>query len=171
MHLRPTTIQDCDLLAELHRETFTEKWDASAFRELFESGTTAGLIAECERRSCGFIVHRIVADEAEILTLAVRPKARRKGIAQALLKLAGQVAWDRGARALFLEVDADNHFALRLYGKLGFREVGRRKAYYQIDGHVHDALVLRSALPLSGSAWEVQPNSTTVEGTKSSGKA
>lgn len=92
----------------------------------------------------GFVLARAAADEAEILTLAVRPAARGKGLGRALLQAAIQKAKALGATTMFLEVGADNPAALALYAGLGFTKVGARKAYYE----GRDALVLR--LPLAG---------------------
>ncbi|RAI57221.1 ribosomal-protein-alanine acetyltransferase [Roseicella frigidaeris] len=91
----------------------------------------------------GFVLARAAGGEAEILTLAVRPPARRRGLGGALLAgaLAGAVA--RGAAAMFLEVAAGNAAARALYAGQGFVEVGRRRRYYP-DGS--DALVLRRVL-------------------------
>jgi ribosomal-protein-alanine N-acetyltransferase len=77
-----------------------------------------------------FIMSRIAADEAEILSVAVAPKARGRGLAGDLLRhhLARVAA--RGAVRMFLEVGEDNAPALRLYTKAGFREVGKRPGYY-----------------------------------------
>jgi [ribosomal protein S18]-alanine N-acetyltransferase len=91
----------------------------------------------------GLILARVAAEEAEILTLAVAPAARRQGQGVALLAGAMTVARIRGAEAMFLEVAAGNAAALALYGGFGFTEVGRRRRYYP-DGS--DALVLRRDL-------------------------
>jgi ribosomal-protein-alanine N-acetyltransferase len=91
----------------------------------------------------GFVLARVAADEAEIVTLAVRPAARGRGLGRALLQAAIDKARSLGADTMFLEVGADNPQALALYAGLGFAKVGARKAYY--DGR--DALVLR--LPLA----------------------
>lgn len=89
------------------------------------------------------VLARVVADEAEILTLAVAPPARRTGLARALMAAAMHTAAARGATAMFLEVAAGNAPALALYSSLGFDQVGRRTGYY---GPRRDALVLRAAL-------------------------
>ena len=91
----------------------------------------------------GFVLARAVAGEAEILTLAVAPAARGKGLGRALLQAAISKAQALGAQTMFLEVGADNPAALALYAGLGFTKVGDRKGYYQ----GRDALVLR--LPLA----------------------
>ena len=91
----------------------------------------------------GFVLGRTTVDEAEILTLAVAPRARGKGLGRALLQAAINRAKTMGAVTMFLEVGADNPHALALYAGLGFAKVGARKGYYE----GRDALVLR--LPLA----------------------
>jgi ribosomal-protein-alanine N-acetyltransferase len=93
----------------------------------------------------GFVLARVASDEAEILTLAVTPHARRSGLGRSLVAVAAETALARGARAMFLEAAFDNAAALGLYASLGFEAVGRRRSYY---GPMRDALLLRAALPL-----------------------
>ena len=90
-----------------------------------------------------FLLGRIVADEAEVLTLATHPALQRQG--RAAQMLATFLAQARVAQATrtFLEVAADNHPAMQLYQKAGFQQVGRRQRYYRAaDGKFVDALVL-----------------------------
>jgi ribosomal-protein-alanine N-acetyltransferase len=90
----------------------------------------------------GFSLSRIVADEAELLLLAVKSDAQRSGIGKALLGAFEQAALGRGARRLHLEVRDGNH-ALNLYDSSGFTLVGRRIDYYKgPDGALYDALTL-----------------------------
>ena len=90
---------------------------------------------------------RLVADEAEILSIAVAAAHRGRGIAGALLNLHLRRLAGLGARAVFLEVDAQNEPAQRLYRRAGFREVGRRPGYYPQGGNqAAAALVLRRDL-------------------------
>jgi ribosomal-protein-alanine N-acetyltransferase len=91
------------------------------------------------------VISRVAGDEAEILTLAVSPAARRNGAGTALMNEAARHAWEYGARTMFLEVATSNEAAYALYSRLGFREVGRRKSYY---ASAEDALILRADLPL-----------------------
>lgn len=125
-------------LAAIHAEAFDAPWDAAAFRELLgQPGVIA--IAEVD----GFILIRVVADEAEILTLAVRPAARRQGIAARLTAQAAAAAQSFGATRLFLEVAEDNAPARALYAALGFQPAGRRRGYYaRKDAPAVDALIL-----------------------------
>lgn len=135
------------LLAALHRTAFppAECWDAAAMEAVLAMpGVLVGLgRMGDEPVPDGFIIGRVAADEAEILTLAVAGPARRRGMGRALLDwMEGQVA-ARGAARLILEVSAANAAAQALYRGVGFSEIGRRRAYYP-DGA--DALVLERAL-------------------------
>lgn len=130
-------------LAALHATAFAEPWDAPAFAALLDQ---AGVFAV--DAPDGFILMRAVADEAEILTLAVRPQARRRGLGGRLVGEGAVEAAARGAVRLFLEVAADNVPARALYAQAGFVEAGRRPGYYaRPDGARQDALLL--ALNLS----------------------
>ncbi len=125
-------------LAALHAEAFDAPWSAAAFADLLGQ---AGVVLEGE--TGGFILVRVVADEAEILTLAVRPSARRLGLGGRLVRAARDRAAASGAMRMFLEVAEDNGPARALYGALGFAATGRRPRYYRrSDGPAVDALIL-----------------------------
>ncbi len=91
----------------------------------------------------GFVLARVAADEAEILTIAVLPEARRTGQGGRLLDAAVEATRQAGAAALFLEVASDNTAAIALYASRRFCPVGRRAHYY---GQDRDAVVLRRDL-------------------------
>lgn len=137
--IRLATHDDTARLAAIHAASFAEAWDAAALAALMAG---EGVVALCAKD--GFVLIRTVADEAEILTVAVAPDARRKGLARALVTQAAQTARASGAARIFLEVSAQNAPAVALYDRLGFAEIGRRRAYYA-DGA--DARVM--ALKLS----------------------
>jgi len=133
---------DFAALASLHATSFPDAWSANAIRELFAgSGVFAFFLSD------GFILARTVGDEAEILTLAVVPSARRRGLGRLLIRAAAHHARERGVHSLFLEVAANNIAAHALYQSQGFIAVGRRKAYYGLQ----DADVLKVMLPLPNS--------------------
>ena len=132
-------------LAAIHAQSFAEAWGARTFAELLASPGAVVFAAED-----GFILARVAGGEAEILTLAVLPQARRHGLASALVEAAAAHAAARGGEAMFLEVAVSNVAALALYGRMGFAAAGRRKGYYTKPGQAaEDALVLRSPLPLA----------------------
>ncbi|MEO0751385.1 MAG: GNAT family N-acetyltransferase [Pseudomonadota bacterium] len=94
-----------------------------------------------------FALLRVVANEAEILTLATDPAHRRQGLARALLETLISRARTEAADTLFLEVSDTNHPARALYAAAGFREVARRSNYYRApQGHRTDALILSKSL-------------------------
>ena len=132
-----------DELAALHARCFStpRPWSASEFTSLLSN---AFLLTSQQ----GFLLGRVVADEAELLTLAVDPVMRRQGIARGLVEDFKSQAINQGAHVAFLEVAADNSAAIALYLSSGFEQVGRRRSYYrQPDATAIDALVLRYSLP------------------------
>jgi ribosomal-protein-alanine N-acetyltransferase len=132
---------DAAAAAMLHARAFPpgEAWGESAIALMLDLPGTFGVL----RPHGGFVLARVAADEAEILTLAVVPEARRAGLGGALLAEALAGARLRGAGAMFLEVSEANQAARALYARADFVEVGRRRRYY-VDGS--DALVLRREL-------------------------
>lgn len=128
---------DTASLAALHAVSFPDPWDSAAIAALLATPGTFALHAHD-----GFVLARVAAEEAEILTLAVAPAARGRGLGRALLQAAIRKAHAMGARTMFLEVGVENPSALALYAGLGFVRVGLRKAYL----YGKDALVLRLSL-------------------------
>ncbi len=125
-------------LAAIHASAFDAGWDAAAIQTLLDM-PGAALEAEAD----GFLLWRRAADEAEIVTLAVRPEARRRGLGGRLLDRVLDRARDQGVARLFLEVAHDNDAALALYASRGFEQAGGRPAYYaRPDGVRADALIL-----------------------------
>ncbi|MCC6914604.1 MAG: ribosomal protein S18-alanine N-acetyltransferase [Rhodospirillaceae bacterium] len=130
----------------LHRTSFAAPWRDEEFAKLLEQPGVAGLMwtgAEPQ----GFILIRAVADEAEILTLAVAPDFRRRGIAESLLEEAARMLRAGGTHRLFLEVADDNTAARALYEKRGFTATGRRAKYYERGAAPRvDAVIMALAL-------------------------
>ena len=122
-------------LAAIHAAAFppAERWDAAALAELLAMPAAFGVL---DARG-GFALARVAGGEAELLTLAVMPQARRQGIGRALVHV---VRAKLDGAPLFLEVAADNAAARALYRSAGLAECGRRRDYY---GPGRDALVLR----------------------------
>lgn len=127
-------------LAAIHAEAFppADAWGEGAIRTLLAM-PGAVLLAEDD----GFLLARVAGGEAEVITLAVRPAARRRGLAARLLARALRACAGAGAAAMFLEVDTANAPALALYARAGFARVGTRRGYY---GPGRDAAVLRLSL-------------------------
>ena len=138
---------DAQDLAALHRRSFDSPWPVTVIADLLVGIGMIALIWEEADVAPGFILTRVVADEAEILTLAVDGARRGAGLGAILLERAVDMAGEQGADAVFLEVAVDNVAALALYARAGFTKVGKRRAYYtNAAGQSIDALVLRRNL-------------------------
>lgn len=134
-----------DQLAALHARCFhtPAPWSAADLSGLI-ADPLAFLLVEGD---AGFLLGRTVAGEAELLTLAVAPEARRRGLGRKLVARFLYQARLRGADQAFLEVSADNSAATALYESAGFAPAGVRRAYYRTPaGHRIDALVLSRSL-------------------------
>lgn len=137
---------DTAVLATLHAAAFAHPWNDAALADLLAGPGVFAFAAPS-----GFVLARAAGGEAEILTLAVLPSARGKGLGRALMQAAAARAVTLGATNLFLEVGAENPAALALYTSLGLSRVGSRKGYYDSGSQERgDALVLKAALPLAG---------------------
>lgn len=151
MKLRAAAAEDAERLASVHARAFDASWTAPDIARLMQIMGGFALVAE-EDDVIGFILARTMGGEAEILTLAVAPWARRKGVAAALVEATATRARALGAGALFLEVAADNQAARGVYRRAGFEEAGLRRAYYARSGApAMNALVLRRVLNSQGS--------------------
>jgi [ribosomal protein S18]-alanine N-acetyltransferase len=105
------------------------------------------LVAEASGGLVGFAVGKVIGDVAELESVAVRPEARRGGVAKALCLEVAAWCKELGAGVLELEVREGNEGAMGLYLRLGFVVVGRRRGYYREP--VEDAVLMR--LELGGS--------------------
>lgn len=129
-------------LAAIHSRAFDRPWSAAEIEKLLQNRATFALAAED-----GFVMAWAAAGDAELLTVAVVPEARGKGVGAALVRAAAAAAQARGAATMHLEVAEDNAPARALYQKLGFEEAGRRAAYYATAHGRVDAIVMRRTLP------------------------
>lgn len=151
MRIEPACAEASGVLAALHHEAFApaDRWSGDAFALLLGLPGHVALLALADGQPRGFVLGRVVAGEAEVLTLAVPPALRRAGTGRALMRGLMHEAARRGAGVLFLEVGEGNVAARALYGSLGAAQAGRRRRYYP-DGS--DALVLRLPLSPCGAA-------------------
>ena len=140
LKLRPMEASDASAVVTIQvASPEIAQWTEHDYERLSSAGMMAW-VAEVQGVITGFLVARRITSELEILNLAVRPDARRRGIGRALIQAA--LAWGKEfeARSAFLEVRASNRGALQFYERHGFEETGRRPGYY--SNPVEDALVL-----------------------------
>jgi [ribosomal protein S18]-alanine N-acetyltransferase len=135
--------RDVAAIAAVHAASFRRGWSEDEFHRLLADRAVVAQRATLGRTLTGFIVSRVTAGEAEILSVALAPDWRGRGFARPLLDLHLRRLAGTGVRTVFLEVGEHNAPAVRLYRRAGFREVGRRQGYY--DGGA-TALTLRRDL-------------------------
>ena len=109
---------------------FGEAWTSAQCLGMLSLPGVWLVIASLDGNDAGFALARSTGDEAELLLLATRPAARRRGVAGALLRAIIAEAQNRGVLQLHLEVRAGND-AVRLYRREGFEKVGERRNYYR----------------------------------------
>lgn len=138
--------RDAAAFAALHDASFRRGWSEQEVDALLIDRHVIAHRALTGTRLAGFIMSRVVHDEAEILSVAVAGPQRGRGLARNLLNLHLRCLAGLGARAVFLEVDEHNKPAIRLYRRAGFHEVARRANYYPSASGAAAALVLRRDL-------------------------
>ena len=149
--LRDWSSDDMDsvmaIMAAAFEPTYGEAWSRSQCAGILPmAGVSLRLAEQANGRIAGFALMRAVADEAELLLIAVDPDAQNSGIGTALVEDFMVLAAQKGARRLHLEV-RDGNIAIVLYERAGFTLVGRRRDYYRgLDGHKRDALTLAITL-------------------------
>lgn len=139
--LKSLSSEDAGTLAAIEVKAQSSPWTASQCLESLQSGAT-GLGVWQDDQYCGFLLHRIILDESELLTLSVLPDYQGQGLGTALMcnYLTGLSA--SGVQKAFLEVRASNLVAQQLYEKHGFSQTGRRLGYYPVVAGREDAIIM-----------------------------
>lgn len=145
--IEPATLRDAPTLAQLHGASFHRGWGEAEFEGMMRERNTLVHRLRLGRKTIGFAVSRMAADEAEILSIAIEAAHRGRGLSRDLLLThLGHLA-GRGIRSIFLEVEENNLPARTLYERTGFSVVGRRERYYrEADGEQLNALLMRRDL-------------------------
>lgn len=128
--LRDALEGDLDKIVAIDAASFSQPWQPQTFAQSLQDDKTRVIVAQKEDEICGFGVAYVVGDEGEIATLAVAQNARGHGLGVQLLRTLCDWSAARGAVRVFLEVRESNVAAQRIYGRLGFVVVGKRKNYY-----------------------------------------
>ncbi len=137
-----------EALAKLHAVCFDipPPWSARDFSSLLTDASCIVYTHASEQDLLAFVIFRVAADEAELLTLATAPDARRMGLARTLIQKGLLEAARRGATQCFLEVAETNLPARRLYSSFGFVEIATRRGYYHANGKSYDAVICKAKL-------------------------
>ena len=143
--LRPMSAQDLDQVMVIEREAYAFPWSEQIFRDCLRVGYCCWIL-ESDAGLDAYGVMSVGAGEAHLLNLCVRPAVQRQGLGQRLLIHLLQIAWRHNARTVLLEVRPSNRAAFHLYTRMGFNEVGVRRAYYPGEKGREDALILAKDL-------------------------
>src|SRR5579864_3626451 len=147
-NVRPFRSGDAEALARiLQSASDAAQWPLESYERMAQQPGAVALVCETEADTgvTAFLIARQIADEAEVLNLAVLAEARRQGQASALLAAAVHQFRASGVLRIFLEVRESNHAAITFYAKHGFTPNGRRKTYYRDP--VEDALCMELKFP------------------------
>ena len=136
---------EVDQILDIEKRSFKRSWSRQSFlAELSrEDSSNYGVRrrgSPKEQPIIAYICYRMIQDEMHLLKIAVSPEWRSRGIASWLLDTCLERESNSGATGILLEVRPSNHPAIALYGKMGFRTVGRRPRYYPDTRE--DALVM-----------------------------
>lgn len=131
-----------DALQEIEtveRSCFSTPWSLGSLRSARENSTRFFTVTK-DGQTIGYAGLSTVASEGYLTNVAVLPTYRNQGVASALMRGLTAYAVQKKLSFLSLEVRPSNESAVRLYKRFGFKEVGRRKAFY--DAPIEDALIL-----------------------------
>jgi ribosomal-protein-alanine N-acetyltransferase len=130
--VREFRAEDAAAASEILREAReSASWSMQALVEFMPLPGAVALMSERAGRATGFVLGRLMADEAEVLNLAVREECRRQGEGRALLEELLRRFAESGVSRVFLEVRESNRGAMGFYERMGFRQSGRREDYYR----------------------------------------
>ena len=135
---------DLERVVEIEKASYTMPWSADTFRGLLRRMDAEALVAERHAQIVAYAIYWWVGDQAELGNVAVTDRHRGQGIGELLVREVLARAVRRDIREVFLEVRPSNPSAHRLYERVGFTEVGRRRNYYVRP--TEDALVMRRIL-------------------------
>ncbi len=137
----PMTADHLDQVADLERVCFSAPWSRNMLAEELDNACAAFLVAlDGEGAVVGYAGLQVILDEGYITNVAVRPECRKRGVASRLLQVFVDFALGNSLAFLTLEVRPSNTAAIVLYGRHGFRTMGRRKNYYEHPRE--DALIM-----------------------------
>lgn len=142
MLIEKSKTEDIDEMLKIEKKSFAKHWNKQIFIDELSAENGYYICSLDNNKIIGYTGFRSVLDEAHITTLAVHPKSRGKGAGYSLVERLMKDAKQKGINKLFLEVRQSNVAAQKLYKKLGFKVIDRRREYYQRPSE--DALVMQN---------------------------
>jgi ribosomal-protein-alanine N-acetyltransferase len=144
VELRLMIAADLEAVTAIEQASYSVPWTEQTFRGLVDRPDTDVLSALSGDEVVGFAVAWSVGDQAELGNVAVAKEWRGRGVGERLVREVVTRLGRRGVHEIFLEVRVSNRTARRLYERLGFVEIGRRRNYYARPSE--DAIVMRKRL-------------------------
>ena len=137
--LTDMTIQDLESIKDILQSEFDDFWTFSIFKSELENENSKYIIAKYDDEIVGFVGIWESLDVIHITNIVTKKSKRNLGIASSLLQQAINIANQKQATSITLEVNSKNIPAINLYKKFNFQEVGCRKKYYN---NIDDALIM-----------------------------
>jgi ribosomal-protein-alanine N-acetyltransferase len=138
---RPMHEGDVRPVMDIEKRAYRFHWTEGIFRDCLRVGYCCWVM-ELSGMVAGYGIMSLVVGEAHLLNICIAPEWQRQGHGRLLLEHFMELARERGARQMFLEVRLSNEAAMHLYRESGFNEVGMRKNYYPGEKGREDALIL-----------------------------
>lgn len=145
MQFRPLMAVDLDRVIRIERAAYPYPWTLGNFRDCLESGYSCWA-GEIEGELAGYWVMMSAVGEGHILNCCVAPKWQGRGFGRQLMEHLIAIARRHATESIYLEVRPSNTPALKMYERLGFESIARRRNYYPADHGREDALIMRLCL-------------------------
>ena len=139
------TTEDAAAIAALETLTFSSPYTEKSVRDMLSSTIRPSFVVRDGGELLGYLLGQMIVPEGELLRIAVRPSARRRGVGRALIEAFLAHLQANGCTVCFLDVREHNAPAQALYSAYGFTPLDRRKGYYHLP--TEDAIIMQ--LPLN----------------------
>ncbi|SFV16900.1 ribosomal protein S18-alanine N-acetyltransferase [Pseudoduganella namucuonensis] len=147
LNYEPMQPRDVDEVLALEQSVYPYPWSRANFVDSLASGYQAWVLRDHDMKLLGYFLVMQVVDEAHLLNVAVSAERQGQGLGRFLLNQSVACSRGLGLEAMLLEVRPSNTRALEIYQRYGFKQIGRRKAYYPAANQQReDAIVMRIAL-------------------------
>lgn len=147
LEFRPMTDADLDAILEIEVTAYTHPWTEGIFQDCLRVGYCCWVLKK-GFEVIAYGVMSVAAGECHLLNLCVKPELQNRGYGAMMLNFLLSLACKHNADTAFLEVRPSNHFAIKLYQRAGFDEVGVRRNYYPAEFGREDAIILARSLIL-----------------------
>ncbi len=138
-------LTDLEQVVRIEREIFLFPWSLQNFADSLQAGYTCQ-VTEQDNNICGYSVMMLGPDEAHLLTIGIAAHWQGQGWGEKLLQHFIQLAQQQGKESMLLDVRESNHGATKLYQRMGFKQIAKRKDYYPAMSGREDAIIMERSL-------------------------